>query len=135
MSRRVFVTGGSGHVGANLIRALLARGDRVRALVRKESSREALAGLDVELVVGDVLDPASLAELARGCDGGYHAAAMVQTVRGREQLLYRTNVLGTRQVLAAARAAGVGRVVVTSSLGAVGQPAGAPCTEADAFNP
>jgi nucleoside-diphosphate-sugar epimerase len=82
-----------------------------------------------------VLDPASLAELVRGCDGGYHAAALVQTVRGRERELYRTNVLGTRNVLAAARAAGSGRVVVTSSLGAVGQPESGPCTELDAFNP
>lgn len=135
MSRRVFVTGGSGHVGANLIRALVARGDRVRALVRPQSGREAFAGLDVELVTGDVLDPASLAELVRDCDAGYHAAALVQTVRGRERELYRTNVLGTRHVLEAARAANVGRVVVTSSLGAVGQPEAGPCSEADAFNP
>jgi nucleoside-diphosphate-sugar epimerase len=135
MSRRVFVTGGSGHVGANLIRALLERGDRVRALVRQNSSREALDGLDVELVTGDVLDPASLTELVRGCDGGYHVAALVQTVRGREMELYRTNVIGTRNVLAAARAAESGRVVVTSSLGAVGQPESRPCSELDAFNP
>src|SRR5262245_60788065 len=135
MSKRVFVTGGSGHVGANLIRALLERGDRVRALVRPNSLPEAFTGLDVELVTGDVLEPASLVELVRGCDGGYHAAALVWTVRGREQQLYRTNVLGTRHVLEAARAAGVGRVVVTSSLGAVGQPAAGPCSERDAFNP
>ena len=135
MSRRVFVTGGSGHVGANLIRALAERGDRVRALVRSDSRREAFDGLDVQLVPGDVRDPASLAELVHGCDGGYHAAALVQTVRGREIELYRTNVLGTRNVLAAARAAGVGRVVVTSSLGAVGQPESRPCSEEDAFNP
>lgn len=135
MGKRVFLTGGSGHVGANLLRVLVERGDRVRALVRQGSDRAAFAGLDVELVTGDVLDPASLAELVRGCEAGYHAAARVQTVRGREMELYRTNVLGTRQLLAAARAAGVGRVVVTSSLGAVGQPESAPCTEADAFNP
>jgi nucleoside-diphosphate-sugar epimerase len=135
MSRRVFVTGGTGHVGANLIRTLLERGDRVRALVRPNSPGEAFAGLDLELVTGNVLDPGSLAELVRGCEGGYHAAALVQTVRGREKELYRTNVLGTRHVLAAARAAGVGRVVVTSSLGAVGQPESGPCSEADAFDP
>ncbi|HEY3497716.1 MAG TPA: NAD-dependent epimerase/dehydratase family protein, partial [Polyangiaceae bacterium] len=135
MTLPVFVTGGSGHVGANLIRALLARGDRVRALVRPDGSREAFAGLELELVSGDVLEPASLAELVRGCRGGYHVAARVQTVRGREMELYRTNVLGTRNVLAAARAAGAGRVVVTSSLGAVGQPAAGPCSEGDGFNP
>jgi nucleoside-diphosphate-sugar epimerase len=135
MSKRVFVTGGSGHVGANLIRFLLERGARVRALVREGSDRTPFDGLDVELVTGDVLDRASLDALVRGCEAGYHAAARVQTVRGREQELYRTNVLGTRQVLEAARAGGVGRVVVTSSLGAVGQPQTGPCTEADAFNP
>jgi nucleoside-diphosphate-sugar epimerase len=135
MSRRVFVTGGTGHVGANLVRALLARGDRVRALVREGSSREALDGLALELVTGDVCDRASLDALVRDCDGGYHAAAKVQTVRGREAELYRTNVLGTRNVLDAARAAGVARVVVTSSLGAVGHPHEGPCSERDAFNP
>jgi nucleoside-diphosphate-sugar epimerase len=135
MTQRVFVTGGSGHVGANLLRALAERGNRVRALVRPDSGREAFEGLAVELVTGDVRDPASLAELVRGCDAGYHTAALVQTVRGREMELYRTNVLGTRNVLAAARAAGVGRVVVTSSLGAVGQPESRPCSEEDAFNP
>jgi nucleoside-diphosphate-sugar epimerase len=135
MSERVFVTGGSGHVGANLVRALVQRGDRVRALVRAESDRQAFAGLDVELVTGDVREPASLAALVRDCSGGYHVAALVQTVRGRESELYRTNVLGTRHVLEAARAAGVRRVVVTSSLGAVGQPLSGPCSELDAFNP
>ena len=135
MSERVFVTGGSGHVGANLLRALVARGDRVKALVRPDSDRQAFAGLDVELVTGDVRDPASLGELVRGCSGGYHVAALVQTVRGREMELYRTNVLGTRHVLEAARVAGVRRVVVTSSLGAVGQPPNAPCSERDGFNP
>jgi nucleoside-diphosphate-sugar epimerase len=135
MSERVFVTGGSGHVGANLVRLLIERGYRVRALVRPGATREPFDGLELELVTGDVLDPASLAALVEGCAGGYHAAAMVQTVRGREPLLYRTNVLGTRNVLEAARVAGVRRVVVTSSLGAVGQPEGAPCSERDAFNP
>jgi len=135
MSERVFVTGGSGHVGANLVRLLVERGYRVRALVRPGATREPFDGLELELVTGDVLDPSSLEALVEGCAGGYHAAAMVQTVRGREPLLYRTNVLGTRNVLDAARAAGVRRVVVTSSLGAVGQPEGAPCSERDAFNP
>jgi nucleoside-diphosphate-sugar epimerase len=132
------VTGASGHVGANLIRHLaehVAPGDTLHALVRKTTDRKTLAGLPVSLIEGDLLDPGSLANAMQGCTRVYHAAARISTVQGREQDLYDTNVLGTRHVLDAARNAGVQRVVVTSSLGAVGQPKGRPCNEDDGFNP
>jgi nucleoside-diphosphate-sugar epimerase len=131
----VLVTGASGHVGANLVRALLARGARVRALVRRETSRRPFEGLDVALVEGDIRDPVAMEAAVRGAEVVYHCAAKVQTVRGHEQELYETNVLGTRNVLRAARASGVKRVVVTSSLGAVGQPRDRPCDETCGFNP
>jgi nucleoside-diphosphate-sugar epimerase len=131
----VLVTGASGHVGANLVRALLARGARVRALVRRETSRRPFEGLDVALVEGDIRDPVAMEAAVRGAEVVYHCAAKVQTVRGHEQELYETNVLGTRNVLGAARASGVKRVVVTSSLGAVGQPRDRPCDETCGFNP
>lgn len=130
------VTGASGHVGANLLRLLLERGqERVRVLVRKTTDRSRFDGLDVDFAEGDLLDPDSLRAATRGCSRVYHAAARVSTLQGREQELYDTNVLGTRNLLEAARLEGVGRVVVTSSLGAVGQPADRPCNETDGFNP
>ncbi len=133
----IFITGASGHVGANLLRLLLERNETVRVLVRAETDLSSFAGLEnrIEMVTGDLLDPASLERAMQGCDRVFHAAAKVQTVTGREQELYATNVIGTRNVLAAARAAKVKRVVVTSSLGAVGAPKDRPCTEDDGFNP
>lgn len=131
----ILLTGGSGHVGANLLRELVARGETVKALVRAGTNREPFQGVNVELVEGELSNPASLAQALRGCDRVYHCAAKVQTVRGREQALYDTNVLGTRHLLAAAKAAKVKRVVVTSSLGAVGHRTDGPATEADGFNP
>jgi nucleoside-diphosphate-sugar epimerase len=131
----VLLTGATGHVGNNLLRALVHRGERVRALVRPGSDATALEGVDVEVAEGDLLDPASLARAAAGCSHVYHCAAKVQTARGGERALFETNVLGTRHLLAAARAAGAARVVVTGSLGAVGHPHDRPCTEDDPFDP
>ncbi len=132
-----FLTGASGHVGANLLRHLLERGETVRALVRPGTDRAAFADVkdQVELVEGDLSDPPSIAKAIAGCKRAYHVAAKVQTVQGREHELYDANVLGTRNVLRAAKAAGINRIVVTSSLGAVGQPKDRPCTEEDGFNP
>jgi nucleoside-diphosphate-sugar epimerase len=134
----VLLTGATGHVGANLLRSLLHRGDRVRALVRPGTDRAALDGLDatdVEVAEGDLRDPPALRRAIAGCDRVYHCAAKVQTVRGGERELFEVNVLGTRHLLAAAREAGVARVVVTGSLGAVGHPPDRPCNEEDPFDP
>lgn len=131
----LLITGASGHVGANLLRELLSRQERVRALVRTTTNREPFAGLDVELVTGDLRDLDAMRAAMRGCDGVYHCAAKVATVRGEEQELFDVNVRGTRNLLEAARLEKVKRVVVTSSLGAVGQPKDRACTEDDPFNP
>lgn len=114
------VTGGTGHLGANLVRALLERGDSVRVLVRPQSKRAALAGLDVELVEGDLRDPRSLREAVRGANLLYHTAAMISTRAGDRDALMETNVGGTRTLMAAALDEGVEKVVHTSSFGAVG---------------
>lgn len=134
----VLLTGATGHVGANLLRALIEQGDRVRVLVRPgppNADCSALEGVDVEVAEGDLRDPAALQRAVAGCERVYHCAAKVQTIRGGEGDLFETNVLGTRRVLAAAREAGVARVVVTSSLGAVGHPPDRPCNEEDPFDP
>jgi dihydroflavonol-4-reductase len=125
--RTAFVTGASGFVGANLVRALLAGGWRVRALVRGEAP--SLAGLDLELVRGDLFAP-QLAGAMRGCEALFHVAAAYSLWRRDRAELARTNVEGTRAVLAAARAAGVPRTVYTSSVAAIGvRPGGVPADE------
>lgn len=124
------VTGGSGFVGAHIVRALLERGESVRCLVRSASPRANLDGLDVELVVGDLRDHASLRAAADGCDSLYHCAADYRLYSKNPQELYDSNVEGTRALMSAARDAGVQRVVYTSSVGALGlHPDGTPADE------
>jgi dihydroflavonol-4-reductase len=119
--RTAFVTGGSGFVGANLVRALLAEGWSVRALVRGAAPN--LAGLPVELVPGDLFAPA-LAGALHGCDALFHVAALYSLARRDAAAVMHANVAGTHAVLTAAKAAGVTRVVHTSSVAAIGVRAG-----------
>lgn len=119
---RALVTGATGCVGANIVEALLTRGYEVRALRRASSRLEALSGLDPELVVGDVLDQASLSRAMVGCELVFHAAAVSRYWHSSTAMLYRVNVTGTRNVLEAARQAGVQRVVLTSSVAVLGVP-------------
>lgn len=126
----VLVTGGTGFVGANLVRELLKDGAQVRVLVRPRSHRRALEGCDVEFVEGDLLDAASLKRAAAGVSVVYHVAADYRLWAPDPNALYRANVEGTRQVLAAAAEAGAARVVYTSTVGALGIPKdGRPGTE------
>ena len=125
--RTAFVTGASGFIGANLVRALLERGWRVRALVRGDAP--SLDGLGVELVHGDLF-ATGLADAMRGSDALFHLAAAYSLWRRDRAELLRANVEGTRSVLAAARAAGIPRTVHTSSVAAIGVRAdGAPADE------
>jgi dihydroflavonol-4-reductase len=102
------------------VRALLARGREVRCLVRPASPRDNLAGLPVEIVEGDLGDPASLARACSGADVVYHVAADYRLWLKDSREIYRTNVEGTRALLRAAGDAGVTRFVHTSSVGALG---------------
>lgn len=129
------VTGATGHLGANLVRRLLSEGHRVRVLLRSGSPTAAVDGLDVERAIGDLRNPASLARAVDGCARVFHCAAMISIVRGGEQEIFETNVLGTRNLLAAAARAGVARVVVTGSFSAVGHHPGRASDERDPFNP
>lgn len=124
------VTGGTGFVGAHVVRALLARGRAVRCLVRRESRRDNLEGLDVEIAVGDVRDRVSLARAVGGVATLYHCAADYRLWVEDPGELSSVNVAGTQNVLAAAAEAGVGKVVYTSSVGALGLNAdGSPANE------
>lgn len=130
----VFVTGSSGHVGANLVRRLVHDGVPVRVLLQPESNNEALNGLDVERVYGDIRDLDSLRQALEGCRNVYHCAAKVSTIdgnRAHKREVYECNVLGTRNVLQAARETGAGRVVVTGSFSAVGYDLDDPSAPSD----
>ncbi len=117
---KVFVTGATGFIGASLVRELLKDGSGVRALARPNSDRRNLAGLDLEICEGDLLDSRSLEEGIRGCDILFHAAADYRLWTRKPALMYEINVGGTRNVLETALNHGVSRVVYTSSVGTLG---------------
>ncbi|MXW74315.1 MAG: NAD-dependent epimerase/dehydratase family protein [Chromatiales bacterium] len=130
----VFVTGAAGHVGANLVRRLLDDGVRIRVLLRHEDNNEGLEGLDVERAYGDIRDLNATRRAIEGCEGVYHVAAKVSTIdgtRAHRRELYECNVLGTRNVLQAARETEAGRVVVTGSFSAVGYDLDDPSAPSD----
>jgi len=127
---KALVTGATGFVGANLVRELLADGDAVRALVRPGRDRRNLTGLEVELAEGDLRDPESLRSALTGVSVLYHVAADYRLWASDPRELYTSNVNGTRNILEAAREAGVERVVYTSTVGTLGIPKdGRPGTE------
>lgn len=116
----VLVTGATGFVGTAVARALIAAGRRVRALSRPNSDRRNLAGLDLEIVEGSLEDAASLAAAVAGCGALYHVAADYRLWVRDPRAMYRANVDGTRALMSAALAAGVERVVYTSSVAVLG---------------
>ncbi len=111
------VTGASGFLGWHVARLLIERGHAVRALVRPSSR---IRELDAEPVLGDLRDPDSLARAVAGCGLVFHVAADYRLWAADESELYRSNVDGTRNILQAARDAGVERVVYTSTVGCIG---------------
>jgi dihydroflavonol-4-reductase len=119
---KVFVTGGTGFVGASVLRELLAGGAEVRALARRNSDRRNLEGLNVEVVEGDLDDVARLTRAMADCEWAFHVAAHYSLLRRDRDAIYRANVEGTRHILQAARAAGIKRLVHTSSVAAIGVP-------------
>jgi len=126
LSDRIFITGSTGFVGANLTRLLLERGYAIRALARPSSDLANLhglmgQGLDLEVVRGDLTD-ANLAEKMVSCRYCFHVAAHYSLWQRDRSQLHSSNVLGTRNILAAAKQAGIERTVYTSSVAAIGVP-------------
>ena len=115
------ITGASGFVGWHVARLLLERGHRVRALVRPASR---IPELDLERVTGDLRDPASLERAVSGCGLVFHVAADYRLWSRHADELYQSNVEGTRNMLSAAKAAGIERLVYTSTVGCIGVPPG-----------
>lgn len=113
------VSGATGHIGNVLVRKLLGRGEKVRALIPRGESRDPLDGLDVDVVEGDVLDLDSVFESLRGIRGIFHLAGVISIMPGANPFVRKVNVEGTKNVLRAAKESGVEKVVYTSSIHAI----------------
>jgi dihydroflavonol-4-reductase len=128
--KTTLLTGATGFVGSAVARTLAARGHALRLLVRPTSDRRNLAGLDGEIIEGDLTDEASLARAAAGCRFVVHVAADYRIWVPDPGAMQRANVEGTRAVMRAALAAGAERVVYCSSVAALGlRPDGAAADE------
>jgi dihydroflavonol-4-reductase len=116
------VTGATGFIGANVVRALLDAGVAVRVLTRHGSNTSNLTDLAVETAYGDVRDIASLRPALQGCDTLYHVAAHYSLWTPRPDDMYATNVQGTTNLLQVALELGIQKVVYTSSVATIGLP-------------
>lgn len=124
------VTGATGFLGSAVVRTLLDRGETVRVLVRRESDRRNIDGLDTEVAEGNLNDPQSLRNAVKGCRALYHAAADYRLWVKAPRELYQTNVTATRELLMLASEAGVERIIYTSSVATLGREAsGRPADE------
>ncbi|MGA2188241.1 MAG: hopanoid-associated sugar epimerase [Steroidobacteraceae bacterium] len=132
---RALVTGASGFVGAAVARALVSAGWQVRVLVRAASDRTNLRNLPLEVAVGDLTVAETLQPALVDCGALFHVAADYRLGARDPSQLYRTNVDGTGNLLTAAAAAGVGKIVYTSSVATMGIPAdGTPGDEGTAVS-
>ena len=131
MSEKVLVTGATGFIGSAVVRALVAEGRHVVALVQPGADTGALAGLDVESRTADLRDPHAINQAVAGCSSVFHLAALYRFWARDPHAFYEVNVGGARNVLAAARDAGVDRVVYTSTVGTLGLDGDRPADEGD----
>jgi dihydroflavonol-4-reductase len=118
----ILVTGATGHLGNVLVRELVARGEKVRALFLPGEDRTPLENLPVEMVEGNVLKPETLRPAFEGIDRVYHLAGVISIMPGRDQWMRQVNVVGTQNVIRMCREMGVKRLVYTSSIHALERP-------------
>jgi nucleoside-diphosphate-sugar epimerase len=123
---RVFVTGGAGFIGRAVVRRLVGRGDRVVAVVRDPERADALTGLDIELLSGDLSRTADIVDGMRGCDAAVHLAGMyrVGIPASDRPAMLDANVGATRRMLDALGTAGIDRLVMVSTINAAGNTHG-----------
>lgn len=119
MKAKVFVTGATGFIGANLVRLLLKENYQVKALVRKNADLTNVKNLNIELVQGSLNDD-NLTSKMSDCEYLFHVAAHYSLWSKDKDLLYKSNVLGTKNILQSAKKAGIKRTIYTSSVGAIG---------------
>jgi dihydroflavonol-4-reductase len=130
----VLVTGASGFVGSHITRLLVVRGRKVRVMLRPSSNTDALDGLDVEIVHGDVLDPASLRAAMQGCGTLFYSVVDPRFWLSDQTPIFRNNVEGLDNAIDAALECGIERFIFTSTMGTLGLNANGPVTEGIPFN-
>jgi dihydroflavonol-4-reductase len=113
------VTGATGHVGNVLVRKLLERGEKVRAMILPGECRESISGLEVEAVDGDVLNLDSVFQSMRGVKGIFHLAGVISIMPGANPFVRKVNVEGTKNILRAAMESGIKKLIYTSSIHAI----------------
>ena len=118
----ILVTGAGGHLGNVLVRELVARKEKVRAMILPGENLTSLEGLEVEIFEGNILDKARLLQACEGVDLVFHLASLVAITEDKIDLMRRVNVEGTQNVIDAARETGVRRLVYTSSIHALQRP-------------
>lgn len=131
----ILVTGAGGHLGANLVRRLVADGQQVRALIHTDRDKASIEGLPVESMSGNLCDKTFTTLAVHGCRQIYHCAAKVSTTYRDKEDVFEANVIATKTLLSTALKARVQKVVVTGSFGAAGYRRGLASTEEDPFNP
>jgi dihydroflavonol-4-reductase len=119
---KTLVTGATGFLGSHVARALVARGENVRVLVRLSSDLRALQGLDAERVEGDLRNPGSLSAALEGVRRVFHVAADYRLWARNPREIYESNVAGTQSLLDAACRAGVEKFVYTSTVATIAVP-------------
>ena len=128
------VTGGTGFIGSHLVRALGRRGDELRLLVREQTSTDHLAAVDFEVATGDVGDPRSIRKAMKGIERVFHVAGTTSLRQRDYERVFKVNVGGVRNVTEEALRAGVERLVLTSSIAAIGPaPPGETADERQVF--
>ncbi len=137
LNSSIVITGATGYIGSQIVLALLSRfsGEiRCKVIARKSSNCSFLEGLPVEIVRADILDPLALIDAFRGADTVFHCAGLISYTRNSRNALYEANVIGTRNVVNAALYNNVRRLVMTSSIAAVGvSEDGSPAIESTSF--
>lgn len=122
MTAEILVTGATGHVGNVLVRKLIKRGKKVRALIFPGEDTTSLNDFDIERIEGDILKPGDIREAVDGVQYVYHLASLISIGGVSEDLVRRVNVQGTRNVALACREGGVKRLVYVSSIHALQRP-------------
>ena len=113
------VTGATGHVGNVLVRKLLERGEKVRAMILPGESRESISGLKIETLEGDILNVDSILQSMRGVQGVFHLAGIISIMPGTNPFVRKVNVEGTKNILCAVLERGIKKLIYTSSIHAI----------------
>ncbi|NMP37284.1 MAG: NAD-dependent epimerase/dehydratase family protein [Clostridiales bacterium] len=134
MGKLSVITGATGHIGYALLRELADKGENVRILIRKDVP--VFDGINCEKVYGDVTEPDSLLKAFEGADVVYHLAGIIDVNTGNDEIIWKVNVDGTKNVVKACKACGVKRLVYASSVDAFPPlPNGELMREIDHFDP